>query len=272
MEKININLYGGKGIFGGKETPLEAEITYCDNYKECSFYKNNKCFNAGRWKPNCKIGKKQIEKGYTSRAIKYDAFEKKHKNDEKYHVLEEPNDMVGKVGDMLILNIRFLKELDDGRYTIETSFFDNKLVYIPENQFTNELIKLICDGKPRTIFDNVIIKDYQEKIVPRFLYELKTEFSDIYNRFINEYPEYKKIEPNFIGRHAYIYSLKDGVELKDKTLFVKDGEYLKSIEGWHSAFLPFKADKADMVIKIDKKMTVEITNNEMVDENTVFKD
>ena len=26
--KINVYLYGGKSIFGGRETPLEAEITY----------------------------------------------------------------------------------------------------------------------------------------------------------------------------------------------------------------------------------------------------
>ncbi len=272
MEKININIYGGKGSFGGKETPLEAEITYCDNYKECSFYKNGKCFNVGRWKPNCKIGKKQIEKGYTSRATKYEAFRKKYKNDEKYNILEEPSNTVGKVGNIFILNLRFLKELVDGSFVIETTFFGDNLVYIAEEQFTNELIKLICDGKPRALFDNAIIKDYQEKILPRFIYELKTEFFDIYNRFINEYPEYKKIEPNFIGRQAYIYSLKDGTKLKDKTLFVKDGEYLKSIESWHSAFLPFNADEADMVIKINKKMTVKITNNEMVDENTIFKD
>ena len=272
MEKINIDLYGGKGIFGGKETPLEAEITYCANYKECSFYKKGKCFNAGRWKANCKIGKKQIEKGYTSRSTKYYAFKEKYKKDEKYHILEEPSDIVGKIGDIFVLNLSYLKQLEDGRYVVETSFARDTLTYIQENQFTNELIKLICDGRPRTIFGNEIIRDYQEKIIPRFLYELKIGFFDIYNRFINEYPEYKKIEPNFIGRRAYIYSLRDGTELKDKTVFVKDGEYLKSKESWHSAFLPFNADEADMAIKINRKMTVEITNNEMVDENTVFKD
>lgn len=44
MDKINVDLYGGKSIFGGRETPLEAEITYCDKYKVCSFYKKGKCF------------------------------------------------------------------------------------------------------------------------------------------------------------------------------------------------------------------------------------
>ena len=45
VEKINVNLYGGKSIFKGvKETPLEAEITYCDKCYKCSFYKKGTCF------------------------------------------------------------------------------------------------------------------------------------------------------------------------------------------------------------------------------------
>ena len=77
--KININLYGGKSIFKGeREKPLESEITYCDKCDKCSFYKNKTCFNAGRWKADCKFGKKEKIKGYTSRASKYYDF--KHKD------------------------------------------------------------------------------------------------------------------------------------------------------------------------------------------------
>ena len=31
---------GVKEYFGGRETPLNADIVYCEKYKECSFYKN----------------------------------------------------------------------------------------------------------------------------------------------------------------------------------------------------------------------------------------
>ena len=34
MEQISVTLYGGKGLFGGKETPLEAELIFCDRAKE----------------------------------------------------------------------------------------------------------------------------------------------------------------------------------------------------------------------------------------------
>ena len=43
MEKINVQLYGGKGIFGGRETPLEADVIYCGNKDNCSLYKEKKC-------------------------------------------------------------------------------------------------------------------------------------------------------------------------------------------------------------------------------------
>lgn len=276
MDKINVDLYGGKSIFGGRETPLEAEITYCDKYKDCSFYKQGKCFSAGRWQQNCKFGNKVRQKGYTSRAIKYNDFRDKYRNDECYNKLDEPNNTIGKIEDTFVINVRYLHEKEGGGYGIETNIFSHPLIYINEKDFKNELISLICDGQPRTIMDNAVIKDYQEKTVPRFLYELKTEFTDIYNRFVKQYPEYKEKQLNFVGRKAYIYSLRDGIELEsnysDKTKFVKEGEYLKSINNYNGSFLPFNAKEADIRLKIDKKMSVEITNNSMVDENTVFND
>lgn len=272
MDKINIDLYGGKSIFGGRETPLNADITYCDKYKECSFYKKGKCFCAGRIGPNCKFGNKQNVQGYTSRAIKYNDFRRKYQEDECFSKLDEPNCKIGKIGDIFVINMRYLNEEEGGGYKIENSWFSRKLIYVPEKEFTDQLIKLICDGEPRTIFESSIIKSYQEKDVPRFLYELKTEFKDTYDRFVNEYPEYKNKEINFVGRKAYIYSLRDGIKLEDKATFVKQGEYLKSITNYNSCFLPFNAKETELIIKINKEMTVEITDNSQVDENTEFED
>lgn len=272
MDKINVDLYGGKSIFGGRETPLNADITYCDKYKKCSFYKQGKCFCAGRIGPNCKFGNKQNVQGYTSRAIKYSDFKRKYIEDECYSKLDEPNNKVGKIENEFVINMRYLHEEEGGDYKIETNMFSHPIIYIPEKQFTNDLIKLICDGKPKTLFENATIKDYQEKDVSRFLYELKTEFRDIYDRFVNEYPEYKDKEINFIGRKAYIYSLRDGIKLEDKATFVKQGEYLKSITNYNSCFLPFNAKETELIIKINKEMTVKITDNSQVDENTKFED
>lgn len=147
MDKINVNLYGGKSIFGGRETPLEAEMTYCDKYKNCSFYKQGKCFSAGRWQQNCKFGKKVRQKGYTSRALKYNDFRDKYRKDECYNKLDEPNNTIGKIEDTFVINVRYLHEKEGGGYEIETNIFSHPLIYINENDFKNELISLICDEK-----------------------------------------------------------------------------------------------------------------------------
>lgn len=270
MGKINVNLYGGKGLFGGRETPLEAEITYCDKYKECSFYKQGKCFSAGRWKQNCKFGRKEKILGYTSRAKKYYSFRETYTKDEKYNKLDEPNNIIGQIEDLIVLNTGFLYE-DNGRYYIDTHFAQSPLIYVPIEKFNNNIIKLICDAKPEALFGGEI-KDYQSKTVPRFLYELKTGFKEIYNSFINEYPEYKEKEINFIGRKAYINTLKDGSELKDchNNIWIIENDEIVCYK-WKT-WLPFGGNPTETRIKITDNMTCKITNNNQVANDTKFAD
>lgn len=150
------------------------------------------------------------------------------------------------------------------------SFGNDELVYIPLNSFNECVIKQICDIKPRTLFGDGYIKKYYEKIVPRFLYELKINYEDIYNNFIIKYPEYDK-EFDFVGRKAYIYSLKNNIEIVDrKGKFIKKDGYL--IGNYQSSFLPFDTREAEIKIKINDKMICEITNNNQCDKNTKFAD
>lgn len=272
MDKINVDLYGGKGIFGGRETPLNVDITYCEKYKDCSFYKKGKCFCAGRIGPNCKFGKKQNIQGYTSRALKYNEFRRKYREDECFAKLDEPNNKIGKIKDTFVINMKYLHENEGGGYKIETNLVSHPLICIPENEFTNNLIELICSGKPRTIFENEIIKSYQEKDVPRFLYELKTDFKEIYDEFIKEYPEYKNLEMNFIGRKAYINTLKNGAELSDchKNIWKIENDEIVCY-GWLT-WLPFGKTPTETRIKITDDMICEITDNNQVKEDTRFKD
>ena len=78
-------------------------------------------------------------------------------------------------------------------------------------------------------------------------------------------------EFNFVGRKAYIYSLKDETEIVDKnSTFLKKDGYL--VGNYKSSFLPFRATEAEIKIKINDKMICEITDNSQVDENTKFND
>lgn len=272
MDKINVDLYGGKSIFGGRETPLEAEITYCDKYKVCSFYKKGKCFSAGRWKTNCKFGNKRREIGYTSRAKKYYEFKNKWSSDESYNKLEEPENIIGQIGDIFVLNTGYLYEKEEGGYYIDTHFGQAPLIYVSKKEFTNDLIKFICDAKPKTIFDRKEIEAYQERIVPRFLYELKTEFKEVYDNFIEQYPEYENKKINFVGREAYISTLKNGSELVDchKNIWKIENDEIVCYKC--KTWLPFGGTGTETRIKITSDMTYKITDNEQVTEKTKFAD
>ena len=271
--KINVDLYGGKSIFGGRETPLEAEITYCDKCESCSFYKNGECFSVGRWNTNCKMGKKELVRGYTSRANKYYEFKRNWEKDECYHKLKEPNITIGIIEDTVILNLELIKINENMKVEENVCLGRETLVYIPLEKFTNDVIKQICDIRPETLFDRVPIKRYYKEIIPRFLYELKTNFNDIYTRFINEYPEYEK-EPDFVGRKAYIYTLNDDINIKDgkrgKYNFIKKVGYL--IGEYEDVRLPFNSKKAEIKIKISEDMTCIIDDDNWVNENTKFAD
>ena len=244
--------------------------SYCDKCGNCSFYKNGTCFSAGRWKANCKYGKKQVIKGYTSRANKYYDFKFNYTKDEVYNKLKEPNSTIGIVDDIVILNLQYVKINENMQVEENVSFGKDALVYIPLNNFNNDIIKQLCDIRPKTLFGDGAIRTYYEEIIPRFLYELKMNFKNIYDNFISEYPEYDK-QFNFVGRKAYIYTLKDNIEIRHrKGKFIKQNEYL--IGNYTDVFLPFDASEAEVKIKINDKMICEITDNNQVDENTKFAD
>lgn len=270
MKKINVSMYGGKSIFGGREQPYNVDVAYCDKCEQCDFYKNGTCFNAGRWKGNCKFGEKQNIKGWTSRAVKGREFYHKWKNDECYGKLKEPNLTIGIVDDIVILNVTNMK-LDENNIPVEdVGFGKGVLSYIPLKEFTPELIKKICDLRPRTIFDNVPIRAYYEEHIPKFLDNLKRNYPTIFKDFISIYPEYDK-EINYVGREAYINSLRNGLEIcsKHSKWQIKDNYII--CEEWHDLY-PFNAKYGEVKIKITDDMYCEISNNDQVDENTKFYD
>ena len=107
-EKINVMLYGGKSIFGGKETPIEADEIFCDRASECTFYKENKCLRCrAMLSPSCQFGSTKYTKGYTSRAKKYYDFKTKYERDEMFGKLKYPSKLIAVMGDTLYMNLKY---------------------------------------------------------------------------------------------------------------------------------------------------------------------
>ena len=284
--KINVNLYGGKGIFGGRETPLEADEIYCDRAEECTFYKENKCLRCRSFlSPTCKFGRNNIIKGYTSRAMKYYEFKSKYQKDDVYNKLSYPKKHVAIIGDMLYLylvypSVRKKTDTDnnwyeksvDG-YIISSGGLCSVATFIPLEDVTNDLLHAIFSFHPTAIMGGVI-KDYQERVVPEIIQDMKTVTPDMYKSFITAYPQYDR-EPNYIGKKVYIDSLKPGTKFKIKGVeWTYDGEYVSAEHfdiGLYSPWFDNGAKHTDVKIKVNDKMLVAVDNNSMVDENTRFE-
>lgn len=289
IKKINIELYGGKGIFGGKEEPLRSETIFCEDCENCSLYKSGKCLNvADRFAgyASCPVGRVEHAKGYTRRAAKYWDFREKVEKDEAYHKLSYPQNcdfaVIGK--GMLFLNLRYVRvwkpseqEIKDWHYAtgafgyaVRERVVGRGWICFPVEEISMELLYQILSYQPSAMMGGVI-KDYQDKIVPNILDAMRKNAPELYKELTDIYPDLKEKTPNYVGRYAYIMSLRDGLEISDNgTKGIKQGNKI-FVKEFYSGFLPFKGKVATCEITFDEKATIKILNNDWVDDNTRFE-
>ena len=285
-KKINVDLYGGKGLFGGKEHPLEADTIWCERSDECSFFKEKKCILCRSFmQPSrCPYGKVDTVKGYTSRAAKYSAFKKKYTEDPVYNSLKYPSNYVSVMGDTLYIYTSYVDvrkrdpsdekwKRDVNGYIIGNCGFGCNYVFMPIQDATNELLHAVFTYSPTSMMGGRITA-WKEKRVPEILQGMKKCVPEVYERFVAEYPEFK-YEPNYIGKMAYIDSLKPGTAFKANNItYEYDGEYVSSVEeidlGLGSPWWTQGGTKSKIRIKVNPKMTFEVTDNSIIDDEVRF--
>jgi hypothetical protein len=280
-EVINVGLYGGKGIFGGKETPLEASIINCDKHKECSYYKSGTCLAVrSPGGGGCHFGRVSTVKGYTSRARKYWDFKNKWKGHQAYGKLQAAPQKLGVIGDYVVYPYSFavLKVEEDKSVSIsDPGFWNERNVFIPREIFDIELIRRICAYRPRAIFGGVI-DSYQKETVPLFLAHLKEVLPELYAEFTAAHPEYGEID--YVGRKAMLKTVAPSrvqYESKQYPQFNSEwqwtGENLVYKKGYVSDFNITKDYVvASIVLEPGDEAIITITNNDQVTANTVFVD
>lgn len=286
MEKIAVNLYGGKGIFGGKEKPLEADIIYCDRANECSCYRDGKCLEVrAPFFGGCKFGKTEKVKGYTSRAAKYYDFKKRYTSDPLYGKISFPSTLAAAMGDHLfiktgLVNVRKRREDDEkwkkdvNGYMIEDPGFGHCYVFLSTEDATNDLLKAIFSYTPHSIMGDNLGKRWKEELVPKILQDLKACAPDVYHRFTSEYPEYI-FEPDYIGKRAYINSLKPGTKFTQNNItWLYDGEYVTSDKpvalSFTSPWWSQGGTSSILKIKVTDQMTITVESNDIIDEGVRF--
>lgn len=281
QEIINVNLYGGKGIFGGKESPLKASIIRCDKYEQCSYFKNNQCLNVrAPFSSRCKFGNVSNRKGYTSRAAKYYDFREEWKGHEKYGKLSYPPTKLGLIGDIVVFpypHVR-IREKENGELKIENPGFGSNVAFIEKDKFTTELIYDICKFRSTAMMGGEI-KDYQIKTVPLFLSHLKEVFPDKYDELVGKYSTLSN-KINYVGRKAFLqtinpsyvfYKSSNYPEFNEKWYW--DGEILTYSSGYVKSFNVTKDYKIlEIKIKPSDKSIITISSNEQASEETVFVD
>lgn len=151
--------------------------------------------------------------------------------------------------------------------------------FIPLSEFNEDKIKEIIDFIPRDLMYRAPISEYQEKCVQKFVQHLHEIMPEMLNKFLEKYPKYKEEIQNllkdYIGRTAYIRTMTNGSILCDchNDEWIIDNGYLvcKNNDMNLIPFIKYK-EPTEVKIKISENMTYTITNNNQVDENTVFTD
>lgn len=278
---INVDLYGGKSIFGGREKPLEASVVSCDRSESCSYFNEGTCMGLrGFLSSRCKFGTERTIKGYTSRAKKYSSFKNEWKSHERYNQLKRPSDKLGLIGDIVVFpypNIRLI-ETDTGEIELDNPSLGADLHYIEYDKFTPDLIYAICEFKPQAIMGGTI-SSYQREVVPLFLAHLKEVLPDRYAEFVSKYKEYDK-EVNYVGRKALLTTLNPSTVYYRSKSYPEfneewhwDGEYLTYIDGYVKRFsVTEDYEIEEIVIKPSDKSVVKVSDNMQVSDKTVFID
>jgi hypothetical protein len=271
---ITISLFGGKPIFRkGREEPLVAQIVRCGKHNQCSLYKLGKCKALS---DSCEYASIIFKRGYTSRASKYREFRNKWEKHEKYSALKNSKNNIYVIGDDLYIEFTNI-QLDENNKVKSSmdNWFSNKFIKIPVKSFTIDLIKSICDNEPRRHYISGYSKvtNYQEEVT-EFLIQLKRELPNLYNEFVSKYPKYHK-EIDYVGKKALLRTINEDIEIS-----IFNGNYY-----WNGETLVFNSGKVtygilddfskenDIIsfeLKPKKDVVVTITNNDQVNENTVF--
>lgn len=266
---INTRFYDGTSIFNKKKESSEATQIICSAYDKCELYAKGRCvcrgFDLFSW-DDCKFGKVKTISGPTRRAKSFSTFQRVYKESDTYEKVKAPEDQkLFRTNGYIGMKLSYVDYSEENNCLTHPSFSSGGWIYVKEEDFTNKFIYYICMFEPIAMMGG-IIKSYQEKEVPNFLYQLKTYLPDVYTRFIEEYPEFSVKEVNYVGKKAYVKTLRKGCVIKG---FMFDGECLYN-PNYHISFFFIDNAQTEVKVKVTDDMVVEITDNSQVDENTKF--
>lgn len=266
MTKINVTMFGGKSIFGGRERPLEAVVSYCEYAEVCPALKSGRCpsNNPRMDSGQCHHIKTTRYQGYTSRAKKYYEFKNKWNSDEKMSSVKNSLLSVDIVGNSeVVFNIPHisLEKVMEGVVRYDVNLSPSEAFYMDESELTVELLDKIKNSKPQAFFGGTIDTS---KTFDSILLAIKEIKPELYEEYIGK----SEYAIDYRGRDAYLYTLKGGITFGE---WKWDGEHLISTEESY-IYGEGVYGYGDFTVKPNKEVTVEVKSNDWVDSNTKFKE
>lgn len=238
-EVINItNFNPNKTSLFKIDGAAREEISYwkCCNKENCEAYKRGRCimFSSIFKVSRCPYGIREKKVGFTKRANKCGNLEReaRKKYPDLFYALKVENNF-SKIGDYILFPLPYLSRGLRNPFMDQDDDFwckcNDKL--INQKYYKPDIIKQLCIYKPRALFTDREIIDYQNKL-PEFLERLKKYDWKMFQELLKIYPEAENIANKFsyIGKKVLLSTLSVGKVKIKENLCEWDGETIKFLE------------------------------------------
>lgn len=266
-------------IFGKSPANARAELHLytCEHSEECDAFAKGQCINVGNvFGSRCPHGRKQVTDGFTKKAAGYykQIANWKEMHKDAYNALSQAPSRVTKVYGGWMLPYSFMDMNESVPFKAHGGAFRTGCAFIESEQLNKSTLEKIVAYRPLSMVGGEIT-DYQQKIVPKFLFDLKTNYPEQYvsafgeNQAVNQ-----RIESiSFIGRTALLKTIAPNCKLKLGTKeWLWDGKKISMQNAEFMLFEPCKWTANYAEFAPCDSATVKITSNEQVNESTVFVD
>lgn len=263
---INVSMFGGKGLFGGREAKKEAVISSCQFANSCPAFQAGRCAAANPRLYECVNLETRTVQGYTSKAKKHGQFVREWSDHEKYGAIKEKMKRFEYIGDNKI-QIRLPHiAVDVAMHGAKgySAMNVKRVYYVNRDTFTLENLKNIMNSYSVPMMGGKLDNKEEKE-------EMLLAIKEIDENLYNDYIKSTGHEIDYLKKEAYLTTLKPGIELSDGWYW--DGEYLNKTE---KTSVDCRAIKGfvyatEVRFKPEEDSYVEIKDNSWVTKDTKFK-
>lgn len=263
-----------------KSERSELHIYKCKNTEGCDAFKKGQCINVGNvfgeWCPN---GTRSKSQSCTVRAKgHYDQIKSWEETYSDYlNSLKSAPKKITRVNGGWMMPYSHITQNSKVDFKSQGGFMANGCSFLTDDQMTKENMISIIENRPQAVMGGEI-RSYQKESIPKFIFDFNAEYPELFNKLIGDYERAKEILNNmdFVGRKAFINTLKAGCEVKfTHTKMHWDGEKLFKEGSQMSCFDPLKDgefESARFEYIPNDKATIKVTSNDQVCSETRFAD